>query len=128
MTQTQREKKRKYEKSRSGNPLVKYSGHHSNFKHNYGIGVTEYRRIAREQGQKCAICGTKRRQLLVDHCHSSGRIRGLLCHACNQGLGNFKDNIAWLLKAIKFIVGSPRSESKSEDSQQPSAAEELALN
>jgi hypothetical protein len=39
----------------------------------------------------------------VDHCHKSGQIRGLLCNACNKGLGLFKDSPIILEKAIKYL-------------------------
>jgi hypothetical protein len=39
----------------------------------------------------------------IDHCHSSLKVRGLLCHVCNRGLGHFKDNIDLLLNAIKYL-------------------------
>lgn len=58
-----------------------------------------------EQDLKCLICKqelcekTKR----VDHCHSTGKIRGLLCNLCNVGLGAFKDNIESLQNAIVYL-------------------------
>jgi hypothetical protein len=67
----------------------------------------------KQQGS-CAICGkhiamyTERGgdQLQVgrvDHCHSSGKIRGLLCNKCNIGLGHFEDNVVALRNAIDYI-------------------------
>ena len=55
------------------------------------------------QGGKCAICEQNivaRPQL--DHCHTSGVIRGVLCSNCNHGLGNFKDSPAIMQKAIEY--------------------------
>lgn len=50
----------------------------------------------------CAICGRKpeRKQLALDHCHETGKLRGLLCVQCNTGLGMFKDDAALLRQAI----------------------------
>ena len=39
----------------------------------------------------------------MDHCHKTKKIRGLLCHTCNSGLGMFKDNIEYLKNAIKYL-------------------------
>ena len=60
------------------------------------------------QDHKCAICGspemnTKNKVLCVDHNHNTGNIRALLCSSCNTGLGNFKDNIILLQKAIQYL-------------------------
>jgi hypothetical protein len=43
------------------------------------------------------------KELAIDHCHKTGKIRGLLCKNCNQGLGQFKDNIDLLLSAAKYL-------------------------
>jgi len=42
-------------------------------------------------------------RLAVDHDHKNGEVRGLLCHRCNVGLGNFQDNPELLLKAYKYL-------------------------
>lgn len=59
------------------------------------------------QGHKCRICGVPRsdvnRDLAVDHCHETNRIRGLLCMLCNIGLGYFKDNSEVLASAIRYL-------------------------
>lgn len=65
------------------------------------------------QDNRCAICGTdepggRGDGFVVDHCHSTGRIRGLLCSACNTGLGLFKDNAETLAKAIKYLKDGGR--------------------
>jgi len=56
----------------------------------------------------CFICGLDkdRRNLCIDHCHTTGKIRGLLCDSCNVGLGRFKDNTNLLEKAIKYLNDS----------------------
>lgn len=50
----------------------------------------------------CCICKTKQ-NLVVDHCHITGRVRGLLCSKCNFGLGFFKDSILSLESAIEYL-------------------------
>ena len=73
----------------------------------YGITPDEYERIFSTQGGACAICGTTspvgRGEFHVDHCHSTGKIRGLLCHHCNVGLGNFRDSTQTLTQAISYL-------------------------
>ena len=55
----------------------------------------------------CAICGTDggeyEKGLHLDHCHTSGKIRGVLCHGCNIGLGSFKDNVSFMEKAVEYL-------------------------
>lgn len=63
------------------------------------------------QGGLCAICGgdgfvmkgCHKMKLVVDHCHETGVVRGLLCHNCNRGLGLFKDSETSLVEAIKYL-------------------------
>lgn len=62
------------------------------------LGITEqdYQKMMKAQNNLCAICGgkpdTRWEKLAVDHCHSSGRVRGLLCMVCNTMLGRFEKN------------------------------------
>ena len=62
---------------------VKYSS----IKKNYGLSRIKYDNIFNAQGGKCAICNTDGRELCVDHDHTTGKVRGLLCHRCNFALG-----------------------------------------
>ena len=69
------------------------------YKARYGITVAQYDALFMEQGGACAICKTTPSgRLHVDHDHETGRVRGLLCTRCNQGLGYFLDR-ADLLRA-----------------------------
>lgn len=66
------------------------------------------RQLLADQGGRCAICG---RELLdedahLDHCHRTGEVRGVLCRACNHGLGNFGDSVPTLRRAIKYLAKS----------------------
>lgn len=73
-------------------------------KNSYGISLEEYSKMLEKQSGVCAICGRKdKTTLCVDHDHKTGKVRGLLCHQCNLGIGNFDDNIPSLEKAIKYI-------------------------
>jgi hypothetical protein len=74
----------------------------------YGITLAQYDEMCAEQDGKCAICGNKDevegRRLAIDHCHDSGKIRGLLCGKCNRGLGLFYDNQELLKNAISYLT------------------------
>lgn len=80
-------------------------------KRTYSIGVKDYEAMLVEQDYKCALCGgtgftmgkIHKMLLVVDHCHSTGKVRGLLCHNCNRGLGLFHDRSDVLLKAIQYL-------------------------
>lgn len=71
----------------------------------YGIGDKEFVDLLAEQGGLCAICGAANPQHL-DHDHHTGWVRGILCFNCNGGLGQFRDNAAFLAKAITYLRGS----------------------
>ena len=83
-------------------------------KRRYNLSEAEYTAIADQQGEKCAIChGTgfkmqerHKSELVVDHCHETGKVRGLLCHNCNRALGLFHDNKEALLRAIEYLEGA----------------------
>jgi hypothetical protein len=77
-------------------------------KNKYGIGIKEYNDMLENQNGVCKICnGVDVKNLLaVDHCHSTGKIRGILCGDCNTGLGRFKDDVDLLNKAIEYIIES----------------------
>ena len=75
------------------------------------ITLEYYQELIDQQNNKCAICNQeetrmnngKLTRLCIDHCHSSGKVRGLLCHACNTAIGKFKDDISLLNSAILYL-------------------------
>lgn len=78
----------------------------------FGITLKDYNELHKAQAGVCALClnpeilkdrGGNIRPLCVDHCHTTGKVRGLLCANCNLGLGHFKDNSTVLQKAIKYL-------------------------
>lgn len=73
---------------------------------NYGISEADKIKLLLEQGGNCAICFTMdpgRRGWALDHCHDTGKVRGVLCGPCNAGLGLLKDNIKVLQRAIEYL-------------------------
>lgn len=74
---------------------------------NYRIKPDDYWELHKQQSGLCAICDrpnqTKRGLLHVDHCHKSGRVRGLLCNGCNLALGHMQDRIDLLRRAIHYL-------------------------
>ena len=79
----------------------------------YGIGFAEYDAMLEAQGGCCAVCGApplvrphgKRAILCIDHDHTTGKVRGLLCRLCNHGIGSFADNPALLENAATYLRG-----------------------
>ena len=77
----------------------------------FGITVEDFDRMFEEQGGVCKICGCPETRtqnervtmLSIDHCHSTGRVRGLLCDACNTAIGRVDDRIDLLEKAIEYL-------------------------
>lgn len=74
-----------------------------NFKDRYGITVDEYEAMKNAQDGRCRICLATGRVLYVDHCHNSGKIRGLLCSQCNSGLGMLKDSSVLVKRALDYL-------------------------
>jgi hypothetical protein len=85
-----------------------------NLRRHFNITLDEYEVILERQNGTCAICGNNEtavrrgtselRYLAVDHCHESGKIRGLLCSKCNTGLGLLRDSKELLRKAIQYLT------------------------
>ena len=80
------------------------------------ITLEEYGVLFQSQDNKCAICNKaetcidgrskdkKPRRLSIDHCHITGKVRGLLCHSCNTAIGKFNDDLELFQKAMDYII------------------------
>lgn len=75
----------------------------------YGINNQEYIDLLTSQGNRCAICRividnqTPKSSGFIDHCHTTEKVRGLVCNICNIGLGSFRDNPDNLLAAVNYL-------------------------
>ena len=87
--------------------LLKASQRDRHLKAKYGIDTNDYNKMFVDQGGCCAICGTHQsnqtKAMAVDHCHHSGRVRGLLCVKCNLGIGNLNDDPELLIIAVDYL-------------------------
>ena len=99
----------------------KYRKQIDNIKKRFNLSLEDYKAISsrlwESQKGQCAICGLQatsynqhpkidKTTLQLDHCHKTGKIRGLLCIKCNRGLGQFQDNKDTLLKASIYLRDS----------------------
>lgn len=88
------------------------------YKRLHGVDGKDVLQMFNDQGGLCKICGkegfkmhkSKKHGLNLDHCHTTGKIRGWLCDNCNRGLGLFKDDIANLERAIEYLKSSRDAE------------------
>lgn len=70
----------------------------------YKMTPEEYKKLYEKQTGRCAICfGESKIKLCVDHNHSTGKVRGLLCKKCNSGIGLLQENTEFLYRAIKYL-------------------------
>lgn len=75
------------------------------------MSIEDYNNMLESQNYLCAICNRhytevihgKKKRLCIDHCHTTGKIRGLLCDKCNRGLGLFCDSYDILMSAINYL-------------------------
>jgi 5-methylcytosine-specific restriction endonuclease McrA len=83
----------------------KIGSHAYNVTRKRKISYEEYQALVEKQAGLCAICG-QQTTLVVDHCHNSDQVRGLLCQTCNFGLGNFSDDVLKMARAIEYLKSS----------------------
>lgn len=79
-------------------------------KKKYNITLDIYNQMLIDQNNTCAICSRHANELPksldVDHCHNTGKVRGLLCGKCNMGIGYFQDNVDIINKALVYITNT----------------------
>ena len=79
-------------------------------KKRFGIAPEDYDAMLAKQGGKCALCdrstpGGRWPRFHVDHCHATGRVRGLLCRSCNTALGALGDSPEAIRRALAYVQG-----------------------
>lgn len=109
-SETQKEYMRRFAREDRINHPLKHKDRQ--LRKNFKITLDDYNNILMSQNGKCAICCKDETEynknghkfsLSVDHCHTTGKIRGILCGHCNKSLGGFKDSIELLEKAIEYL-------------------------
>lgn len=101
-------------KKRAGIPLEEkkrqwHSKRHYYLKYKFGITEEQYNAMLESQKFSCAICGSQQSgdkrssRLAVDHCHETGKVRGLLCSACNKAIGLLRESAENLRSAISYL-------------------------
>ena len=116
----------KYYKEHRTRYAIEYKNNH--LLNRFGISLNEYSKMYMDQGGKCAICngtdaGTrngKEKTFAVDHDHKTGKVRGLLCEACNTGIGKLKDDPEVLRSAIQYLE---RSRTKADQTDRADAVQ-----
>ncbi len=75
------------------------------YRASYGLTIEEYEGLMARASHACQVCGSKRR-LVVDHCHQTGAVRGILCTECNVSLGNLHEDVDRLLALAAYLMTS----------------------
>lgn len=101
--------KEEIKRRRKENPNNHYIHWKAKLKANFNITPEIYMAMFDSQNAQCKICKKELKVMHskthVDHCHTTGKVRGLLCDNCNLGLGQFKDSITFLSAAINYLGG-----------------------
>jgi hypothetical protein len=107
--------KRFFNKNPQYKEIMKFNSWKCALKNRFNLTVEQFDNMKLQQNNKCCICkrdfnsgicntwNKKLKRPFVDHDHKTGKVRGLLCHYCNAGLGNFSDNIDYLNNAITYL-------------------------
>lgn len=96
---------------KKGHAVCKSCKSHLNRMVRFQITPQDFDKLLELQKYKCAICESalllEKNHTVVDHCHSTNKIRGLLCRNCNTGLGVFRDSNANLANAARYLINPP---------------------
>ena len=82
-----------------------------NLRSRFGITLDEYETLLQDQNQRCAICNDVltdgKGGACVDHCHTSGRVRAILCSPCNKGIGYIKEDLDRVAAIMRYLRETP---------------------
>ena len=100
--------------TKSGKPIFgdDFTNWRGAIKRKFGITPETYYQLSESQSHLCAICNgidDRGAKLAVDHCHNTGKIRGLLCRKCNVALGYLNDDIVLLESALNYLKSHKNS-------------------
>jgi hypothetical protein len=89
-------------------PENKLKLRNNHLKKGFNLTHEDYEEMLKKQNGVCLICkrhrvASNKGHMTIDHCHATGKIRGILCSWCNRGLGVFEDNVQFLKNAIKYL-------------------------
>lgn len=98
--QRRNERLRRWRKNNPG--LAKLKDKRTAYKRKYGITLEELEAMSERQQRKCLICQNEKR-LFVDHCHSSGTVRALLCPSCNSMIGKIESGKDILKRIVLYL-------------------------
>jgi hypothetical protein len=103
--------KERYIKWKLTNPQAKVKIKEYGKKYQDKLWISRFNELVKQTDYKCQICGVTtglgtmsyKGRLHIDHCHKTGKVRGLLCGNCNVGLGHFKDSVELLQQAAEYL-------------------------
>lgn len=90
--------------------IYQKANHRANIRKRFGLTVEQYDKLAAKHGEVCAVCKkpeSRARRLSLDHCHTTGRIRGFLCCRCNLLIGGAADDPDILEAAARYLRNPP---------------------
>jgi hypothetical protein len=109
-----RELKRRKEYYQKNKDRIRELSKIQHLRHTYGLSVEQYEEMLAKQNNLCAICNGpptgRYNKLVIDHCHTTNQVRGLLCNECNTLLGLAKDKIEILQSAIQYLTKNGNNE------------------
>lgn len=93
-------------------------------KNTFGMSEQDYEELLQSQNYCCAICNTptptgRWKVFAVDHCHTTGKVRGLLCNECNRGMGLLKDSADICMKAAIYLTSHDVKTASEKSSTEP---------
>jgi hypothetical protein len=114
MADTKKEKAKQAQDKYRASEKYRVTAWKAHLKRTYNLSVEDYESLLVIQNYSCKICGStkanrewktkaQRIDLFVDHCHTTGKIRGLLCNKCNVGIAMFNEDFSTLTSAISYL-------------------------